>query len=58
MKEEILMILENWVKTEENNLEKFENGDLLTGNNIKKEDYNSDNDNDNNDNDNENNKLK
>jgi len=58
MKEERLMILENWVKTEENNLEKFENGDLLTGNNIKKEDYNSDNDNDNNDNDNENNKLK
>lgn len=29
MKEERLMILENWVKTEENNLEKFQSGNLV-----------------------------
>jgi tetratricopeptide (TPR) repeat protein len=43
MKEERLMILENWIKTEENNLEKFENGNLFVGNYIENEDEDNDN---------------
>jgi hypothetical protein len=57
MKEERLMILENWIKTEENNLEKFENGNLFVGNNMENEDEDYDNENDNEKNNN-NNRLK